>query len=636
MKPFLYPKPARFVVGVLLGLQAAALPAQVYDPVQWELAFDKTSAPPGSTVLARLTATIEDGWHVYSTTTPEGIPLGLAVADSAGVAAWRAHQPEPQTVYDPNFQAEVEWYTGQAVILVELDLTPAATGDLIVEALARYGACDDRQCLPPRTKTATATLAVAPGAVLTARDIPGGYQPIQENPVRRPRRLEPTPASAGPTDFRAGSESLLGFCLLAVGFGFAAILTPCVFPLIPIYMGSFMGGGERPWGAVIRQAGTFCLGVVVLFSALGGALAAFLGPFGLSEIGSNAWVNLLIAGVMATFALSMLGAFEITAPSSWTSGASARSVGSGVASTLMLSVVFTLASFACTGPFMGALLAGSVASGSTAYPVLGMTMFATGLAAPFLLLALFPALLNRLPRSGGWLATTKRTAGFVILAVGLKYLGNADRVFGWEFLTRERFLAIWIVLFALAALYLWGLVRLGDDGPTEGVGLVRLGAGAVFLALAISLVPGMFGGPLGELDAHVPEAASGGFGAGGNAGLVWIKDDLDGATAQAQAEGKPLLISFTGYACSNCKWMKANMFTKPEVQTLLRDTVLVELYTDGWDEASERHQQLQVERFRSSSIPYYALLHPDGALAATFGGQTRDIEEFRAFLLSVS
>lgn len=624
-----------------LVLQVANSEAQIYDPVQWRLELDATEAPPNSTVLARLTATIEDGWHVYSTTSPAGIVLGLEITQSEPIKDWRAYQPEPELVYDPNFETEVEWYTNEAVFLLELDLEPGIEGVFPIEAHTRYAACDDRQCLPPKRKKASATLTIDANVLASAAALPTGYQPAKLNAVRRPSSTGKagtgsSDIAASSTAFESQDQGLVGFALVALGFGFLAILTPCVFPMIPIYMGSFMGGGEAPWGAVLRQAGVFCGGVIVLFTALGGALAGFLGPFGLSQIGSNAWVNLLIWGVLCFFALSMLGAFEIILPSSWTTGASARSAGSGVLATLMLSVVFTLASFACTGPFIGTLLAGSVAGGSIAFPVLGMMLFATGLSTPFFVLALFPALLNKLPRSGGWLAVTKRTLGFVILAVALKYLSNFDQVFGWELLTRERFLALWIVLFALTALYLWGVVRLGDEGPSQGVGLVRLGTGAAFLAVSISLVPGMFGGRLGELDAHVPEASNTGWASGTGADLRWIKDDYDGALAEAGTSGKPLLVSFTGYACSNCKWMKSNMFTRPEVRELLGGMVLVELYTDGLDELSEKHQQLQVEEYRSSSIPYYALLRPDGSVAATFSGQTRDVERFRGFLLSAS
>ena len=625
------------LLGFLLGTVAVSN-AQIYDPVQWRLQLQPAEASPESTVLGRLTATVQDGWHVYSTTTPQGIALDLGVADSDAISAWRAYQPDPEIVYDPNFQAEVEWYTGEVEFLLELDVAASALGTQTIEARVRYGACDPRQCLPPKRKAASAILTVSSGPAVASIEIPQGYQPAKRNDEAHSvaNRADADSGRTQATTYQSEDRGWVGFSVFALGVGFLAILTPCVFPMIPIYMGSFMSGGERPWGAVLRQAGTFCLGVIVLFTALGGALSAFLGPFGLSQIGSNAWVNLLIAGVMFTFALSMLGAFELTVPSSWTTGASARSTGSGVVATLMLSLVFTLASFACTGPFIGTLLAGSVATGGAAYPVIGMAMFSTGLSAPFFVLALFPALMNRLPRSGGWLATAKRTAGLVILAVALKYLGNVDQVFGWGILTRERFLAIWIVLFVAAGLYLWGIIRLADDGSSGGIGIVRLGAGGALIALAISLVPGMFGGRLGELDAHVPEAAGSGLASGGGDGLSWMKDDYDGATATARAEGKTLLISFTGYACSNCKWMKSNMFTKPEVIDLLRDMVLVELYTDGLDDASEAHQELQVSRFRSSSIPFYALVEPDGSVAATFSGQTRDVGEFLEFLSSGS
>ena len=627
--------PISILLALLLVLGSTA-GAQIYDPVQWELEIEPAEAAPGSTILARLTATIEDGWHIYSTTTPEGIALTLEIAQSEALRDWRPYQPSPEVVYDPNFQADVEWYTSEAEFLFELDLAAAASGRRAIEAKVRYGACDDRQCLPPKRKSASAEVQIDPDLAVAATTVPSGYQPARQVERNAPSSTESMTSSGVAETLGSDDVGLAGFSLLALGFGFLAILTPCVFPMIPVYMSSFMDGGQRSWGSTARQAGTFCLGVIVLFSALGGVLSGILGPFGLSQIGANPWINLLIAGFMCVFALSMLGAFEISIPSSWTTGASERSAGTGVVATLMLSLVFTLASFACTGPFIGALLAESVSSGSAAYyPVLGMVLFSTGLAAPFMILALFPALLTRLPRSGSWMAMSKRVVGIVVLAVGLKFFGNVDRMFGWEMLSRERFLSIWIVLFAGAALYLWGVLRHRDDGPSEGVGLVRLGVGALFMALAISLVPGMFGGGLGELEAHIPEASVSGL-ATGSEGLDWAKDDYEGAYARAQAEGKELLVSFTGYACSNCKWMKANMFTRPEITALARQMVLVELYTDGFDEASERHQQMQVDRFRSSGIPFYALIQPDGSVAATFAGQTRDTEEFRNFMQSGS
>jgi thiol:disulfide interchange protein DsbD len=277
------------------------------------------------------------------------------------------------------------------------------------------------------------------------------------------------------------------------------------------------------------------------------------------------------------------------------------------------------------GPFVGTLLAASVAGGG-ARPLIGMAAFATGLALPFFLLALFPAYLKRLPRSGGWLARVKVVMGFVILAASLKYLSSVDQVLQWGFLTRERFLAAWIVLFAMAGLYLLGFVRLEGVKPDEPMGLGRLLVGMAFLVFALSLAPGMFGGKLGGLDAYVPTAS-------GDAGApVWMKDQYRAALDRARRERKRVFVNFTGYACTNCHWMKANMFTRPEIAAALRDFVLVELYTDGTDQVSEANQNLELSKFHTVAIPFYAILDADEKVIATFAGSTSDATEYLAFL----
>ena len=286
---------------------------------------------------------------------------------------------------------------------------------------------------------------------------------------------------------------------------------------------------------------------------------------------------------------------------------------------------------------MGTLLAASV-SGGTTRPLIGMVAFATGLALPFFLLALFPSYLKRMPRSGGWLARVKVVMGFVILAASLKYLGSLDQVLQWGFLTRERFLAAWIVLFAMAGLYLLGFLRLEGIKPEESMGLGRLLSGAAFLIFAISLLPGMFGGKLGDLDAYVPlaDAQSAGFGgrgsSGGESALVWMKNQYREALDRARKEGKLVFVNFTGYACTNCHWMKANMFTRPEIAAAMKKFVLVELYTDGTDAASEANQKLELSKFNTVAIPFYAIIDPDEKVVATFPGLTKDSAEYLAFL----
>jgi thiol:disulfide interchange protein DsbD len=280
---------------------------------------------------------------------------------------------------------------------------------------------------------------------------------------------------------------------------------------------------------------------------------------------------------------------------------------------------------------MGALLAASV-QGDRMQPVLGMATFATGLASPFFFLALFPGFLARMPKSGGWLALVKVVLGFVLIAIALKYVSSVDQVLQSNVLTRERFLAAWVVLFALPGLYLLGFLRLPGIKPEEPLNLKRLFAGAAFLVFSLSLLPGMFGARLGELDAYVPSPAGSTYASSGGEKLDWMKDQYQEALARSRQENKLLFVSFTGYACTNCKWMKANMFTRPEVAAMLRNFVLVELYTDGTGPEAEEFQRLQETKFQSVSIPFYAILDADERVIASSAGSTRDTSKFLAFL----
>jgi len=267
-------------------------------------------------------------------------------------------------------------------------------------------------------------------------------------------------------------------------------------------------------------------------------------------------------------------------------------------------------------------------------PLLGMMSFAAGLALPFFLLALFPSYLKRMPRSGGWLARVKVVMGFIILAASLKYIASLDATLQWGFLTRDRFLAAWVVLFAMAGLYLLGFVRLEGIKADETMGLGRLLSGLALLIFAISLLPGMFGGNLGDLEAYVPASAEGAASPGGSqaAGLVWMKDQYRAALEKARAEGKLVFVDFTGYSCANCHWMRANILSRPEISALLGKFVLVELYTDGTDAASEANAKLEADKFKTVSQPYYVILQPDETVVATFDHLTHNPAEFQAFL----
>jgi thiol:disulfide interchange protein len=372
-----------------------------------------------------------------------------------------------------------------------------------------------------------------------------------------------------------------------------------------------------------------------LFCALGFGVSAAVGPFGVVQLGSNPWVNGFIALIFGAFALSLLGAFEITLPSSLLTRLDQASRRGGYLGTLLMGLTFSLTSFACVGPFLGTILAASVQDKGAA-PVLGMASFATGLASPFFFLAAFPSYLKKLPRSGGWLARVKVVMGFAVLAFMLKYLSNVDQVLQLNWITRDRFLAAWFVLFTMAGLYLLGLLRLEGIEAGESLGIGRLLTASVILIFAFSLLPGMFGAPLGELDAFVPVAAEGGPRGSAEAGQPWLKNQYREALDKARQEKKLVLVSFTGYACTNCHWMKANMWPRPEIADAMKDLVLVELYTDGTDKASEENQKLEDDTFKTVAIPYYAILDPDGKVLATLPGRSTNPAEVLAFVKAKS
>lgn len=613
----------------VLAVFAAALSAQRMDPVQWSLSVEPAQVAPGGKMLAKLTAKIEPGWHLYSTTTPPGpIPTRMGLAESGRVKALKLHQPPPVRKFDPNFNADSEFYDGEAVFLIEGEVAAdAKPGPLEVVAHAWYQACSDTTCLRPVKKEAKARVMVAPGAAGGSLTIPPHYVAgAMGSAAAAAKAPAPVPA---PVQTGSGAEEGLGqFLLVAFGFGLASVFTPCVFPMIPITMSFFL----RQEKGSVMQAVVFCLGIVVLFTGLGLLITAALGPFGVVQMGSNVWVNLFIALVFFTFGLSLLGAFEITLPSGLLTRLDQASQKGGMLGTLLMGLTFSLTSFACVGPFVGPLLAASVQGGGLR-PALGMAGFATGLASPFFLLALFPQYLGRLPKSGGWLPRVKVVMGFVILAAMFKYLSNIDMVMQWGILTRERFLAIWIVLLAMPGLYLLGFLRLEGVKADQTLGVARTLIGAMFLVFAVSLWPGMTCGRLGELEAYIPACAEGSGGTAGAAvGPKWIKNDYQEALRQAREQNKLVFVNFTGYACTNCHWMKANMFTRPEVAAALDGYILVELYTDGTDAASEANQKLQEGKFNTVAIPHYAILDANETVLANFVGLTKKQEEFLAFI----
>ncbi|HLW77472.1 MAG TPA: cytochrome c biogenesis protein CcdA, partial [Bryobacteraceae bacterium] len=589
------------IKGALLTL-LIALPALAQNPVSWSLTSDATKAAPGSTILLKLTATIDEGWHVYALQTPAGLPSTVGLAENPAIASSKIYQPKPDRKYDPNFKAETATYEKAAVFLIPAEIAKTApAGPLEITANVRYPVCNDKMCLPPKKKTASLTIDIDASAPAQSFTIPPDYtQFIKGAP--------PAPGTSSAAAVPSAESGMLVFLLTAFGLGLAAIFTPCVFPMIPITVSFFLN--QR--GGIV-QASVFSLGIIVLFCALGLGVSAAVGPFGVVQLAANPWVNGFIAAVFCVFALSLLGAFEITLPSSLLTKLDSASRRGGYLGTLLMGLTFALTSFACVGPFVGSLLAASVQT-KGAQPILGMASFATGLALPFFLLAAFPSYLKKLPRSGGWLARVKVVMGFILLAAMLKYLSVIDQVMQWNLLTRDRFLAAWFVLFALTGIYLLGVLKFEGVEETDKLGIPRLLTASVFLMFAFSLLPGMFGAQLGTLDAYIPAATQtlGGGPSPEASGPQWTKSDYTQALELAKQQNKPVLVAFTGYACTNCHWMKANMWPRPQIAELLKNFVLVELYTDGTDKESEENQKIEDDRFHTVAIPLYVIFDANG------------------------
>lgn len=616
-------------VAALLPLLATAKE----DPVQWALKARSARVAPGAKATFDLTAIIENGWHLYSPTTPPGGPIVTKITfdENATFGKASVYRPAPVRKLDPNFQVDTETYTGSASFLIEAETAKAANGPATASVTVRYQACSDVKCLPPVKKLVEAPVTVVAGSPASTVAIPADYQLVPETATAAPAAAAPVVAQAQ----AQAAQDLLPFLLTAFGFGLAALFTPCVFPMIPITVSFFIGqnSDSTKKKSAWTQALVFCLGIIVLFTAMGFLVTAIAGPFGVVQLGSSPWVNGFIAAVFFVFGLSLLGAFELTLPSGMLTKLNSASQGGGYAATLLMGLTFSLTSFACIGPIVGPLLIASVQSKGS-QPVLGMLAFATGLAAPFFLLALFPSYLQRLPRSGGWMSRVKVVLGFIVLAVMLKYLVNVDQALQTHLLTRERFLAGWIVLFALPGLYLLGIITMEGIKRDEKLSVSRALIAAVFLIFSISLIPGLFGQKLGEeIEAITPEPSNTTASLNGApTGEKTLKNDLDGALAAARQQNKLVLVNFTGYACTNCHWMKRNMFTRPEIAAALNNMVIVDLYTDGTDAESDKNQKFEDQKFSTASIPFYAIMNPDGSVIATFPQLTKNPQEFLAFL----
>jgi thiol:disulfide interchange protein DsbD len=401
--------------------------------------------------------------------------------------------------------------------------------------------------------------------------------------------------------------------------------------MVPITVSYFTNRAGRSRRDAVRQALIYGLGIVLTFTALGFTVAILFGASGLNRFAANPWLNLGVTLLFVMFALSLFGVYELTVPSKVLTAAAKADQGKGrYVGTMLMGLAFTLTSFTCTAPFLGTLLV-VAAQGNWQWPLAGMLAFSTVFALPFVILALAPQLVASLPKSGTWLIAVKATMGLLELAAAMKFLSNVDLVWRWGIFTRTVVLVSWVVIAIAMVVYLAGITKLGKAPRLRHPGLGRWIAVAAAIVLGVWLGMGLGGRRLGELEAFLPPADLAGGGANSSE-LTWIVNDYSGALAEGRRQNRPVLVDFTGYTCTNCRWMEANMFPKPEVKSELDRFVRARLYTDGRGDVYRQFQDMEQRLFGTVALPYYAIFQPDGQPVVAFGGLTRNTDEFIAFL----
>ncbi|MBL0170578.1 MAG: thioredoxin family protein [Gemmatimonadaceae bacterium] len=628
------------ITGALASL-AIALSAHAQEhPITFTVRAANANANvrPGARLSVLVSASIPSGWHLYSITQPAGgpVPTSFTVAPRTLFRIEGAlGSPVPNLTPDPNFGIITEWYEDSATFRVPVRVAATAgQGAQTLHVIAAYQTCTARYCLPPTEDTLSLALTVAGQAVIAAAAPPS--TPPSTTPARQaapPPAAEASPVSRlpSPVSKTQSNSSLALFLWLAATMGALSLLTPCVFPMVPITVSYFSQRSNESRASTVGSAFLYAGGIVGAFSGLGLGAALVVGVGGLNRFAANPWLNLAIALVFVAFALSLFDVLHIALPSGALNWLDRQARGNRLGragTTLLMGATFAVTTLTCTAPFVGTLLV-SAAQGDWRWPAAGLVVFSSVLALPFFVLALVPRALAKLPRSGTWMQTMKGALAFIELAAATKFLSNADLVQGWGVFTRNVVLAIWVSLGVMLVLYLVGIrYRTPTSMPAQRY-LIPAG---MALAVTAWLATGLRGARLGEMESFLPPAGASSSGVSGTNELSWLLNDYSGALEQARHDRRLVLIDFTGYTCTNCRWMEANMFPRLAVRTALDRFVRVRLFTDGKGEPFLRQQRFELQQFKTVALPLYAIVDANGATRATFLGMTRDTNEFTRFL----
>lgn len=643
--------------------------AQIFDPVKWKSAIKMTDATNG---VVTFTATVDAGWHVYGTQLPAGGPEPTSVHwNNQGVKLVGGLTPSKAAhkQHDETFDMDLSWWTGSVTLSQKFTVTAK---EYKIEGSIRYMACDDENCTPPKSESFSfkgtaaqapvAETVQAPTANAPSADTAATLaQPVAafgagDSAVASPTHDQlwaPVTAIEGDNaDVEDIADRSLWYIFWACFLGgLLALLTPCVWPMIPMTVSFFLKkSGSR--AKAITNATTYGLSIIIIFLLLGICFTVLFGASAMNALATSAWCNLLFFALLVIFAISFFGAFEITLPQSLSNKMdSTASKTTGMLSIFFMAATLVIVSFSCTGPIIGTLLVEAASRGSVMGPVVGMTGFAIALAIPFTVFALFPTMLKKMPKSGGWLNTVKVVLGFIELALSLKFLSVADLAYGWRILDRETFIALWIAIFGVMGLYLLGMFRFKSDGEpkSSGIGVMRFFLALVSLSFTVYLVPGLWGAPLKATSAFVPPLYTQDFNLYGGEQVEY--DDFDEGMKAAASQGKPVFIDFSGHGCVNCRKMEGAVLDDAKVKKMIsEDFVTIKLMVDDktplqqpmvvqengkqttLTTVGDKWSYLQRHKFNSNSQPYYVVLDQQGALLSGPFAYNEDVDAFIAFL----
>lgn len=666
----------RFTLGLLLMvISCLSVVAQMQDPVHFKTEWKSISANEAEIIFS---ATIDPGWHVYSTDLGDGGPTQatINIDKISGAALDGKLKPGSNEIkkMDPIFEMEVKFFEKTAKFTQKVKLNG---GKYSVSGYLEYGACNDENCLPPTSVDFTFSGEVP--AQAKAADTKEKEAPKKEDaPVEAVAKADTTVEATAATDSTATETTLQGttnywtpviselssygegtneeshswiyiFFTGLIG-GLLALFTPCVWPIIPMTV-SFFLKRTKDKKKGIRDAWTYGASIVVIYVTLGLAITLIFGASALNALSTNAIFNILFCLMLVVFAASFFGAFEITLPSKWSNAVDSKAEATtGLLSIFLMAFTLSLVSFSCTGPIIGFLLVEVSTSGSVVAPAIGMLGFAIALALPFTLFAMFPSWLKSMPKSGGWMNVIKVSLGFLELAFALKFLSVADLAYGWRILDRETFLALWIVIFGLLGMYLLGKIKFPHDDDNTKVGVGRFFLALFSLAFAVYMIPGLWGAPLKAVSAFAPPMQTQDFNLYKNE--VHAKfNDFDSGMEYARQNHKPVMIDFTGYGCVNCRKMELAVWTDPQISQIMNDDyVLITLYVDEKTNLPEpikitengkertlrtigdKWSYLQRYKFGANAQPFYVLLDNEGKPLNSSYSYDEDIAKYKDFL----